>query len=276
MKPKPFDYYRPESLQEALALRAEHGADLRVMAGGQSLVAMLNLRLVAPGGLLDISGLPELDRIEDKGDRVEIGAAVTQSQLLDWPHLEERLRFLSLALPWVGHAQTRNRGTVCGSICHGDPSSELPLTLALLGGEVILRNRRKTRRLTADQFQLGMLVNACEDDEIVVAVSLPAGLGTRGCAFREVARRHGDFAIVAVGLVVLDDGRIRLGVGGMADVPKVLDLPADIGDAAFAEEIDRFAWRARGYSDIHASARYRRDLLRRIAPALLTEVRQCA
>jgi 2-furoyl-CoA dehydrogenase FAD binding subunit len=276
MKPAAFDYYRAESLREALELRAEKRDALRIIAGGQSLGAMLNLRLVSPGELLDISRLDELKRIEARDGHVEVGAAVTQSQLLDWAGLRERLPFVAQALPWVGHFQTRNRGTIGGSICHGDPSSELPLALALLGGEVVIRARRGSRRMSAADFQLGMLTNACEDDEIVVAVSFPAGVGARGSAFREVARRHGDFAIVAVGLVVLDSGRVRLGVAGLADTPQVLEVPGDIDHAAFVEQVEAFAWRLKGHTDIHASARYRRDLLRRIAPQLLSEVRQCA
>ena len=149
MKPRRFDYARPDTVAEALALLAQHGEDAKVIAGGQSLMAMLNLRLLEPALLIDIARLAELDFIKVAGDKVEVGAAVTQNRLKDWPELAAKLPLLARALPFVGHFQTRNRGTVCGSIAHADPSSEIPLSLATLGGEVVLRSRRGTRTLAA-------------------------------------------------------------------------------------------------------------------------------
>src|SRR5581483_9217150 len=134
MKPRPFDYVQPDTAEEAIALLAEYGDDARVLAGGQSLVPMLNLRLIDPDVLIDIARVKELDEIRDLGDAIEIGAAVTQNKLLAWPQLKPKLPLVAAALPYVGHFQTRNRGTVCGSIAHADPSSELPLALALSGG----------------------------------------------------------------------------------------------------------------------------------------------
>ena len=127
MKPRPFDYVRADTVEEAVALLAEYGDDARVLAGGQSLMAMLNLRLADPSVLIDIARIAELDAIRDLGNRIEVGAAVTQNNLLAWPKLAEKLPLLAAALPFVGHFQTRNKGTVCGSIAHADPSSELPL-----------------------------------------------------------------------------------------------------------------------------------------------------
>lgn len=207
MKPAAFTYLRPDSLEEAVEALGEHGADARVLAGGQSLMAMLNLRLVEPRALVDISRLETLRTIRRHADSIEVGAAVTQAELLDWPELDQAAPFIARALPWVGHFQTRNRGTVCGSIAHADPSSELPLSLALLQGEVVLRSRRGERRLKASEFQTGMLQTARADDELITAVRFPAGVGLNGCAFREVARRHGDFAIVSVGAVRTSAGR---------------------------------------------------------------------
>ena len=132
MKPRPFDYVRPDTVDEAVALLAEYGDDARVLAGGQSLMAMMNLRLADPAVLIDIARIAELDTIRDRGDAIEIGAAVTQNKLLAWPELGKKLPLLAAALPYVGHFQTRNKGTICGSIAHADPSSELPLSLALL------------------------------------------------------------------------------------------------------------------------------------------------
>jgi 2-furoyl-CoA dehydrogenase FAD binding subunit len=149
MKPRRFDYARPDSVAEALALLAEHGEDAKVLAGGQSLMAMLNLRLAEPALLVDIARLAELGTIKMAGDKVEVGAAVTQNRLADWPELADKLPLLAKTLPFVGHFQTRNKGTVCGSIAHADPSSEIPLALATLGGEVVLRSRRGTRTVSA-------------------------------------------------------------------------------------------------------------------------------
>ena len=145
MKPRPFDYVRPDTIDEAVAVLAEYGDEARILAGGQSLMAMLNLRLADPAILVDIARIAELDTIRDLGDKIEVGASVTQNRLLVWPDLAKKLPLLAVALPFVGHFQTRNKGTVCGSVAHADPSSEIPLSLAVLEGEVVLRSRRGMR-----------------------------------------------------------------------------------------------------------------------------------
>jgi 2-furoyl-CoA dehydrogenase FAD binding subunit len=281
MKPRRFDYVRPDSVAEALALLGQHGDDAKVMAGGQSLMAMLNLRLLEPAVLIDIARLAELDYIKVVGDRVlgdkvEVGAAVTQNRLKDWPELAAKLPLLARALPFVGHFQTRNRGTVCGSIAHADPSSEIPLSLATLDGEAVLRSRRGTRTLAAADFQRGMLQTAREPDELITAVRFPLHAGAR-VAFREVARRHGDFAMIAVAAWVQGGGgdKVRVGIGGVADRPAVRSLSLDGGDAA-KSAFEMLAWELEGYDDIHATARLRRDLLRRVGPAVVEEALQCA
>ena len=182
MKPRPFDYARPDTVEEALAILAEHGDEARVLAGGQTLLAMLNLRLLAPAILVDISRIAELDGIREGDGRIEIGAAVTQNRLLDWPALAATLPLLAAALPFVGHFQTRNKGTVCGSIAHADPASEIPLVLAVLEGEVVLRSRGGTRVLAAAEFQQGMLATARAPDELITAVRFPVASG-RGWRF---------------------------------------------------------------------------------------------
>ena len=149
MKPRPFDYVRPDTVDEAVALLAEYGDDARILAGGQSLVPMLNLRLIDAKLLIDISRIAELDVIRDLGESIEVGAAVTQNKLMAWPPLAEKLPLVATVLPFVGHFQTRNKGTVCGSIAHADPSSELPLALAVLGGEVVLRSKKRGERVLA-------------------------------------------------------------------------------------------------------------------------------
>ncbi len=272
MKPRPFDYVRPDTVDEAVAVLAEHGDQARVLAGGQSLIAMLNLRLVDVDVLIDIARIAELDAIRDLGDTIEVGAAVTQNRLLAWPELPAKLPLLAAALPHVGHFQTRNKGTVCGSIAHADPSSEIPLSLATLQGEVVLRSRRGTRMLKAAEFQRDMLSTACEADELVTAVRFPVAR-SRGAAFREVARRHGDFAIIAVAAVMDGPANVRLGVGGMAGRPQVRRIPADGGAQAAIEQL---ATELEGYEDLHASAAMRRDILRRLAPLVIAEAQTCA
>jgi 2-furoyl-CoA dehydrogenase FAD binding subunit len=273
MKPRPFDYARPDTVEEAVAVLAEHGDEARVLAGGQTLLAMLNLRVVEPAILLDITRIPELDAIRELDGRIEVGAAVTQSRLLAWPALAHKLPLLAAALPFVGHFQTRNKGTVCGSIAHADPTSEIPLSLAVLEGEVVLRSRRGARVLPAAEFQQGMLATARAGDELITAVRFPVVAGA--VAFREVARRHGDFAIVAVAAVAESASRVRLGVAGMAERPAVRRVATD-GPAGIRDAIERLAWELEGYEDVHASARMRRDLLRRIAPVVIEEARRCA
>jgi 2-furoyl-CoA dehydrogenase FAD binding subunit len=271
MKPHPFDYVRADTVEEAVELLGDHGEDARILAGGQSLMAMLNLRLLEPTLLIDISRIPALAEIREMGGKIEVGAAVTQNRLLAWPQLRAKLPLLAAALPFVGHFQTRNRGTACGSIAHADPSSEIPLALATLEGEVVLRSRSGTRVLPAREFQRGMLMTARRPNELITAVRFPIQTGHQ-VAFREIARRHGDFAIVAIAAVA-DGNRVRLGVGGMAGKPATRDFPAgtDLGDA-----INAFAWELEGYEDMHASARMRRDILRRVGPTVIAEAMRCA
>jgi 2-furoyl-CoA dehydrogenase FAD binding subunit len=267
MKPRPFDYARPDTVDEAVALLAEYGDDARVLAGGQSLMAMMNLRLADPAVLVDIARIKELDGIRDLGDKIEVGAAVTQNKLLAWPELKAKLPLLAVALPNVGHFQTRNKGTVCGSIAHADPSSEIPLSLATLEGEVVLRKKGGERVLKAADFQVDMLTTAREADELIVAVRFP--VHGKGVAFREVARRHGDFAMVAVAALVDGKGSVRLGVGGVAATPVVRPIKGS-GD------VDKLAGELDGYEDLHASAELRRDLLRNLGPLVIAEAKQCA
>jgi 2-furoyl-CoA dehydrogenase FAD binding subunit len=257
-----------------LAVLAAHGEAAKVLAGGQSLMAMLNLRLLEPAVLIDIARLDELDYIKVAGDRVEVGAAVIQNRLKDWPELAAKLPLLAKALPFVGHFQTRNKGTVCGSVAHADPSSEIPLTLATLGGEVVLRSRRGIRTLAAADFQRGMLTTAREPDELITAVRFPIQ-SSRRVAFREVARRHGDFAIIAIAAQVESATTVRVGIGGIADRPAVRRIVIDGAGAAKAA-FAALAWDLEGYDDLHASARLRRDLLRQVGPAVVEEALQCA
>jgi 2-furoyl-CoA dehydrogenase FAD binding subunit len=269
MKPAPFDYVRAESLDEALDVLRHAGGDARIIAGGQSLMPMLNMRLAKPRILVDIMRLEELRRIEPKQGKIAIGASVRQADLLAWPSLGRELKLLSLALPWTGHVQTRSRGTICGSIAHADPSAEMPLALLALEGEILLRSARKRRRVAARDFFLGVMATDRNDDELIEAVEFPAA-GDRRCAFREVARRHGDFAIVACAAVTTGRG-VRLAVGGVADTPVAREFDA-LDGAALDDALNAFAWDLDARDDFHATARYRRDLVRMIGRELIAEV----
>jgi len=260
MKPPRFDYVRADSVEEAVEVLAKHGDEARVLAGGQSLMAMLNMRMLAPEVIVDISRVPALSTITHAGGAIEIGAAVTQAAAQRCGELARHLPLVARALPFVGHYQTRARGTICGSIAHADPSSELPLCLATLEGEVVLHSSRGTRVLVSSDFQQDVLTTACEPDEMIVAVRFPLHEPGDGCAFTEFGIRHGDFAIVAVA-VLASATRVRMGIGGCSDRPHVAEFPPLAGDA-LAREMNALAWSLPFDDDHHASARYRRDLVR--------------
>lgn len=273
MKPAPFDYVRADTLAEALDALHESGDEARIIAGGQSLVPMLNMRLARPSVLIDIMGIETLARIEESKGKIAIGAGVRQFGLERWTPLRKTLPLVAAMLPWVGHAQTRSRGTVCGSLAHADPSAELPLALLALEGEVRLRTKKKQRVVPAAEFFLGMMATAVAPGEMIEAIAFPTHSGT-SVAFREVARRHGDYAIVACAAIARPDGRIRLAVGGVADTPQAIALPAP-ADPAFDDELNEFAWSLNARDDLHASARYRRDLVRRLGRSTAEEAASC-
>ncbi len=273
MKPKQFDYLRAETIDEAVAELAETGEDAKILAGGQSLMAMLNFRLAEPEVLVDIAGIAALSYIKDDGAMVEIGAATTQGELQAWDGLAGNLTLLHKAFPNIGHFQTRNRGTVCGSIAHADPSTELPLCLATLAGEVVLRSSRGVRKLSAAEFQQGMLTTARRPDEMVAAARYPKAVAGAGYAFREVARRRGDFAIVALAASASGD-TIRLGIGGVADKPTVREWTS-LADSDLDDALNAFAWDLGGYDDIHATSKYRRKLVRKLGRRVIEEAKSC-
>ena len=190
-----------------------------------------------------------------------------------WPLLEQKLPLIAKALPWVGHVQTRSRGTVCGSLAHADPSSELPLCLALLCGHVVLRSRRSSRVLAATDFFAGALQTTRRDDELIEEVRFPIRPDATGVAFHEMAIRHGDFAIIAVGAVADADG-VSVAVGGGADYPVVKRLPLLEGDALEAA-LNALAWSLDCQDDLHATAAYRRHLVRGLGQKTIEEAIAC-
>jgi 2-furoyl-CoA dehydrogenase FAD binding subunit len=274
MKPAAFDYVRCETLDEAAEMIAQTGDDARILAGGQSLVAMLNMRLATPTVLVDVMAAPDARKVAADNGTLKISAAVRQASLLDDPDLTSRNPLLAKMLPWVGHPQTRARGTLCGSVAHADPSAEIPLALAALDGTVILRRGRKRRSVKATDFFLGMMLTDKADDEMIEAVTIADVEQSTGTGFAEVGRRKGDFAIVACAALI-SPKRVRLVVGGVNDTPFVKDWdnlsPQDEGEA-----LNALAWSLDARGDLHATARYRRDLVRHLGAQALKEARTCA
>lgn len=265
MKPQAFDYVRPDSAEEALALLANSGPEARILAGGQSLMAVLNMRLAQPSLLIDISRVPDLNYVKVKDGKdayLAIGAAATQASVEWRSSLAQEVPLLAQAFPHISHFQVRNRGTVCGSVAHADPSAELPLCLLALGGQVVLRTRKGRRMLAAEDFFQGMLMTARNADELVEEVRYPLAVAGQRYAFTEFSQRHGDFAIVSVAAVATPDG-IRFAVGGVADRPRVIVLP-HLQGSELDGAINDFAWELEARDDHHASAAFRRQLVRRL------------
>jgi 2-furoyl-CoA dehydrogenase FAD binding subunit len=280
MKPAAFEYCRADSLDEAVALLAEHGREANVLAGGMSLGPMLNMRLARPAAVIDIKRIAGLDAVE-AGDEVRTGATLTQARALENETLMQAVPLLSLALPHVGHFQTRNRGTLCGSVAHADPSAETPLALATLGGAVELRSKAGARRVAARDFFVDALSTSRGDDELVTALLWPRARPGARHAFDELAQRHGDFAIVACAAAAVVDAQGRLaslsfGLGGVETRPVVVEgakYSGERADAKLAQRIaDEAARAVDPLNDYKASADYRRALVRALGARVLERV----
>jgi 2-furoyl-CoA dehydrogenase FAD binding subunit len=273
VKPAKFDYLRAASLAEAHEALAAEGADATVIAGGQTLVPLLSMRMARPKVLVDIMHVAELGGIAVKDNAIRVGASERQASLLAWPELAKRQPLLAFALPWVGHAQTRARGTVCGSAALADPSAEIPLTLVALNGEIELSSGKAKRRVTADDLFTGLMSTAREDDERIEAVRFPCAKPGEGHAFREFARRHGDFAIVACAAVATAQGT-RLAIGGVADRPTTQDFE-NLESSALDDALQDFAAKLEAREDLNATAGQRRDLVRKLGRVTIEEARSC-
>jgi 2-furoyl-CoA dehydrogenase FAD binding subunit len=269
MKPSAFDYVRADTAEQAVALLARHAASAgsadqgpRILAGGQSLMAVLNMRLAQPSVLIDVSRCADLATVTVEAGALQVGAAVTQATLESRTGLARDVPLLALAFPHISHFPIRNRGTVCGSVAHADPSAELPLVLLALRGEVLLRSTRGLRRLPAAQFFTGLLSTARAADELLQAVRFPLAQPGQGFGFEEYSIRHGDFAVCAVAAVADAQG-LRVAVGGVADRPVVQDGPLLQG-AALDAALNDLAWQLDPPDDAHISAATRRHLVRRL------------
>lgn len=276
MKPAPFDYVRAETREEALAALAEAGDDAAVLAGGLSLVAMLNMRLARPEVLVDINGLVGLSIIHMEDSSLRTGALVRQARAMAAPRIAESVPLLHRALPSVGHYQTRSRGTLAGSVAHADPSAEVPLCLATLGGTVELSSLRGVREVPAREFAEAALVTAREPDEMVTGLLWPVAAPGWGCAFAEVSQRHGDFAVVAAAAVVRPDGAggfdYALGLGGVEDRPRVNEGKVEAGEADWPRAVaGDWAAALDPMTDPRADAVYRRHLAAHLGERVLRE-----
>ena len=271
MKAAPFEFGRARSAAEACALLAQHGEDAKLIAGGQSLVPMMAMRLARPAFLVDINDAQDLSRIELGEQAMLIGATVRQSRLERDATVAERLPLLRKALGFVGHAQTRNRGTLGGSLAHADPSAELPLVACVLDAVLVLQSDTGETEVAAREFILAPMVTAIAPEQCLTAIRFPIWSDRRiGCAFEEVSLRRGDFALAsAAAQVALDpDGRcLRASIGtASAPVPQAhpeiaAQLVGRVLDDAVIEEAAVALERSvQPDPDLHASAQYRRHL----------------
>lgn len=221
MKPAPFRYHRPQSLGEALALLAEFGPDAKLIAGGQSLGPMMNMRLVRPAELIDVNALSGLDRIEDGPDALEIGALARHHAVASSPLVRRCCPLLAEAAQTIGHYAIRSRGTLGGSLAHADPAAQLPLVVATLGAQVAVAGPRGERRIAAGEFFVSLMTTALAPDEILVSVRFPKAAPDERHAYLQFSRRRGDFALVAVA-ATLNSSELRVGIGGAQERPVVL------------------------------------------------------
>lgn len=288
MKAPPFEYARAASIAEACALLAQHGDAAKLLAGGQSLVPMMAMRLLRPAWLVDINEIAALKSIVVDTDGVRTAACARQADLERDAALGKRVPLLHQALAWVGHVQTRNRGTVGGSLAHADPCAELPLVAQLLDARLQLRSAKGSRSLSASDFFSGPMTTALAPEECLEAVYWPAWPEPRvGSAFTEVATRHGDFAMVAAAAQIALDGegrclRAALGLGGVGMTPLAFPaLAARLAGSRPADaDFDGLAAEAAAQSepgdDLHASAAYRRHVARVLAARVLRDAFQRA
>lgn len=269
MKPAPFRYAAPESVAEALGLLRSYGQDGKLLAGGQSLVPLLNMRLARPSVIIDLNRILELSYIKEDNGEIAVGAMTRQREAELSPLIRRRLPLLAEALGVVGHPQIRNRGTIGGSIAHADPSAELPAVAAVLQAKMVIRGPKGRRVLTPEEFFLTYLTTALEPDELLVEIRFPV-VPKAGAAFLEVARRHGDYALAGVAVVVSKNGErvgtCRLAFTGVGPGPvRIPEAEAAVmgnhlTDRVLQDVRKTVEERLDPDSDVHASAEYRKHV----------------
>ena len=268
MKPAPFFYHRPETVAEAIDALSRL-EDAKPLAGGQSLMPMMNFRYVTPANVVDLNRVPSLAGIAEDGDALTIGAMTRQREIKDSPLVAARCPLLAEALHHVGHVQTRNRGTIGGSLAHLDPAAELPGVLLAHDAVLEVRGSAGARSVPMSQWTLGYMTPALEPDELLVRVRVPSWPPGHGFGFSEVARRHGDFAMAGAGVLVQMDGdsvrRCSIALVGVDDGPVRLESAEILlaGNLPTPDRLDAAAQTALdvpGIEDVHASAAYRRKI----------------
>jgi CO/xanthine dehydrogenase FAD-binding subunit len=265
VKPAPFTYVRAESVEHAVETLRAHGGESKVLAGGQSLVPALNMRLARPTVLVDLNRVPGLDGIDEENGDIRIGALVRQSAAERAQVVRERCPLLAESLPLVGHFVTRNRGTIGGSIAHADAAAELPLALVALGGTVITT----LRTIPAEDFFVGHFTTALAEDDLVLATSWPRVSPGEGSAIVEFAPRHGDFALASAACVLrVENGAVaeaRLAVGSVTERPELVDVEPLLGSTLDNGLVRSFGPGAAAAVDpppnLHGSPGYRRALV---------------
>jgi CO/xanthine dehydrogenase FAD-binding subunit len=270
MKPAQFDYTAPTTIEEAAEALAAADGEGKILAGGQSLMPIVNFRLVKPAILIDINRICGLDQIRLEGKRVCIGATVRHVMTATDPIIHQHLPIVHDAMHHVAHMTVRNRGTFCGSVAHADPAAEMPMVTRFLDGTIVAFSVRGERRIPAADFFVGSLVNALEPDEFVIAVEIDAMAEDAVWGFEEFAKRHGDFALACFATTFrLTDGLatdVRVGMMGVGETPlRLQEIEAIIeGTDASQPVLDTVAVRLKEIltpnTDIHASADYRRHL----------------
>jgi CO/xanthine dehydrogenase FAD-binding subunit len=270
VKPARFDYHQPATLDEAIALLARYGGEAKLLAGGQSLMPLMNFRLARPAALIDLNAIAALAYIREDDGRIMLGAMTRQRTIEFSPIVRRRLPLLAEATALVGHLPIRTRGTIGGSLAHADPSAEYPAILTALDGTVVARGPRGERTLRAAELFESYLTTSLGPDELLVEVRLPAMPEGAGFAFEEFSRRHGDFAIVGIAAMLVVQGErctsARLVTAGAGPVPTRLREAEEIleREGYSAGAIEAAARRAAELvepdTDIHASAAYRRNL----------------
>lgn len=247
MKPSSFDYLRPATIDEALRMLAEHGPeDGKILAGGQSLIPMMNFRVAAPAVLIDINRIGALAGVREDADAIDIGALTRHNDVMTDPLVLRHAPLVAEAYAHVAHFTVRNRGTLGGNLVHADPASEMPMAMLVLGAEIELRSTRETRHVPAEEFFLGTYTTAIEEDELLTAIRLPKRPAGARHAFEEVSLRKGDFAMSAVGIQLVVDGagrcrNARIGLAGVSDVqilsPAAVLLEGQTLDARLIDDV---------------------------------------
>lgn len=286
VKPARFEYHDPRTFEQAAELLASGAGDAKIMAGGQSLMPLMNMRLVRPAMVVDINRVDDSSYVKSWNGGVAIGATTRQRQLEHDPLIAERAPALKLAANYIGHTQIRSRGTICGSIAHADPAAELPALALALEAEMEVVSSRGRRTLAASDFFTDYLTTALESDEILVETRFPSAPKGMAWAFSEVSRRHGDFAMVGLvaGLALAEDGRTiadaRLTFFGVGGTPiRCREVESSLrgqpaGDEAFAAANASVQPLLDPSDDVHASAAYRRSVAGVLAERTLTQAWQ--